>query len=507
MKWLTTRLSLGTKFALAIIGVIILAMSSSLMALYWTREIAESLHSMATDTLPSLEAAEELEIALLEQRGLVSSYILDGGEPEWLDRLEDKKKRFDEEYATAWRYASAENERDILTRLGAVYKDYIGMRDQVVKLYKAGETELAASTLVHEVNAVFEKAFGLCEDYIAKIQRGVDQDQLAADQKTRRATWVVGICVGLTAGLGLVLAWMFFAAVLLPLRKMIADAREFSGAQAENGAFPTDELRTVGAHLRLLMDDVADTRSHLEASRNRLLSAEKLATVGKLAASVAHEMRNPLTAVKMWLFSIRSAVAGDRELDHKLEIISDEILRLESIIRNFLEFSRPPALRLERRQIADLVSKTLDLFRPRIEGRGLRLSYADPGELPPVVADPEQIRQVLGNLLDNATEATPEGGQIDVTTTAERDRDGRPWVVTRIRDTGHGMPEDVGRRIFEPFFTTKDEGTGLGLCIAAQIVARHNGRLVLESSSEQGTTLALWIPTAEAEGDEQNLRG
>ena len=107
-----------------------------------------------------------------------------------------------------------------------------------------------------------------------------------------------------------------------------------------------DELRMMGNHLRNLMSDVSDTRSRLERSRDQLLVAEKLASVGKLAASVAHEIRNPLTAMKMWLFSIQEAVQGNADLGRKLGIISEEIARLESIVRDFLEFSRPRTLAL-----------------------------------------------------------------------------------------------------------------------------------------------------------------
>ena len=119
--------------------------------------------------------------------------------------------------------------------------------------------------------------------------------------------------------------------------------------------------------------------------------------------------------------------------------------------------------------------------------------------MPPVLADASQLKQVLLNLLGNAADAMAGGGEIRIAATAEKDADGRPMVVVRICDSGPGMPPDVQCRIFEPFFTTKEKGTGLGLCIAAQIMARHDGRLVLESSSEKGTTFAVWMPIATEE--------
>ena len=122
------------------------------------------------------------------------------------------------------------------------------------------------------------------------------------------------------------------------------------------------------------------------------------------------------------------------------------------------------------------------------------------------MADAAQLKQVLLNLLGNATDAMTGGGVIRITSNLEKDADGRPMVVVRFCDTGPGMPHDVQCRIFEPFFTTKEKGSGLGLCIAAQVMDRHGGGLVLESSTEKGTTFAVWIPIAAENPHAQDSR-
>jgi signal transduction histidine kinase len=244
---------------------------------------------------------------------------------------------------------------------------------------------------------------------------------------------------------------------------------------------------------------VADTRSSLERSRTRLLVAEKLASVGKLAASVAHEIRNPLTAMKMWLFSLQESVRGNPETDHKLGIISEEINRLDHIIRDFLEFSRPPALRCRAQQVDSVIRRTRELLAAALKERKVCVVQVPAPDLPSVMADAEQLKQVFVNLLINAADAMGDGGEIRIVTTAEKDVEGRGMVVVRICDSGPGMPEDVQSRIFEPFFSTKETGTGLGLCIAARIMVAHDGLLVLESSSEKGTIFAVWTPIAEVD--------
>lgn len=500
------RLKLATKISVATVGVILLAVLSSTVALFASWHLARLLDSTVTENLESVRAAGELEIALLEQRGFVSSYLLDDGNPAWLDELQQKKQSFYDWLTRAKHSARTSDEQRILKELETVYQQYDAKRNTVVALYDKGFHEDARRTLLEEVKHLAGDAYVLCEEFLTTNEANVNRKVADARQRTRQVTWTVGICVGLTLGLGTALLWLFFYGVFLPLRSIVADARVFAGENPAGGPeMPTDELRAVGLYLRVLMSDVADTRSTLEESRSRLMSAEKLASVGKLAASVAHEMRNPLTAVKMWLFSIRKTVDADPELDRKFAIISEEITRLENTIRNFLEFSRPPALKQQPLKVPLLIDKALELFGHRIGEQEIRLLRKDADALPRVMADPEQLRQVLINLLDNAAEATGEGGEIQVSCTTGSDDDGRPMVVVRIRDRGPGMPPEVRQRIFEPFFTTKEEGTGLGLCIAARIMAQHRGRLVLESSTEKGTTFAVWIPSLREVEHEQNL--
>jgi signal transduction histidine kinase len=333
------------------------------------------------------------------------------------------------------------------------------------------------------------------------------EDVQRAEARVRMTTWVVGTSAALSLVLSGFLLWLFFYRVLFPLRGMVADAELFRGDRPDKPPDSgDDELRLMGSHLRNLMSDVSDTRSRLEQSRDRLMAAEKLASVGKLAASVAHEIRNPLTAIKMWLFTIREAADGNAELDRKLGIIAEEVERLESIVRNLLEFSRPPALDTRPHSIAEMIEQTLVLISPRLAERRIHVLQPMEKGLPPVIADASQFRQVLLNLFENAIDAMPEGGEIRVSTTAETDAGGQSMEVVRVRDTGHGMPPDVQRRVFEPFFTTKELGTGLGLCIAARVMARHGGALVLESSTEKGTCFAVWVPAANEGGNGQDTR-
>jgi signal transduction histidine kinase len=493
------RIRLATKISATIVGVVVLAVISSTVAMLLAWQVGKTLAETTAENVPSVRAAEELESHLLEQEGLVRSYLLDNGNPAWLKELREREPEFQRWIAQIRDTTHvSEEEHEILLRLEAAYRELAAKREEVITLYQQGHAEKARTIFLSEVsNRLDRNAYDLCEEFIAANDRDVETLTAESEARIRLVTWLVGGAVAATIALAGVLIWFFYHDVIFPLRGMAADARLFRGGEQNHGVSSAqDELREVGENLRGLLSDFADTRSRLERSRARLLNAEKLASVGKLAASVAHEIRNPLAAMKMWLFSIRQAVQENSELEEKCGIVADEITRLESIVRHFLEFSRPAALKCRPVDMEGLVEHTLELVGPKIGQRGIRIVREPAGPLPPAMADGDQLKQVLLNLLNNAAEAMEDGGQIRVSAAAEHDADGRPMVVVRIRDTGSGMPEEVRTRIFEPFFTTKDEGTGLGLCIAAQIMARHSGLLVLESSNCQGTVFAIWTPVA-----------
>jgi signal transduction histidine kinase len=496
------RLSLQQKISATILGVIGLAVLTGTIALGSVWQLGQMINEMSTQSVFSIEAASKMELALFEQKADASAYLADGNLTR-LKNLEDDESRFDLWHREARYAARTSRDHQVLDQILPVYHEYRQKRQEAIALYQAGEAPKTA--LLEDVDERFQATVGLCNALLNQNVRFLRDANGNANQTVIRVTGLVAGCVFLTLAMGAGLCWLFYNRVIGPLRVMVADARlystEVSGREVEG---PDDELRTIGAYLRMLMSDVADTRTTLERSRAQLLNAEKLASMGKLAASIAHEIRNPLTSMRMWLFSIRKAIHHDQELERKLDLVSAEIIRLESVVRNFLEFARPPALKLRPLPVSQLIDKTVELAHHRIEDRNLRLIRQDGNGLPPVLGDADQLKQVLINLLGNAAEACNQDGEIRIATSLERDELARQMVVIRVLDNGMGVPQEVASRIFEPFFTTKDEGTGLGLCIAARIMASHNGRLVLEPPTGSGASFAVWLPVAMMEVDEQD---
>ena len=243
-------------------------------------------------------------------------------------------------------------------------------------------------------------------------------------------------------------------------------------------------------------DMINPLRMKLVESHAIIERQEKLASLGVLAAGVAHEIRNPLTAIKARLFTQQKSLrAGSPEQDDAL-VIGTEINRLERIVKDFLEFARPAEPRLVEMPAADPLWEARVLLEPQLQRAGIQLRV-EPGPPALIRADAGQIKQVLINLIQNAAESIGANGLITLRSRAEMGRLGgqsRPVVILEIADNGHGITPEVQKRLFDPFFSTKESGTGLGLSIAARILEKHGGALEFQTQVNRGTTFGIVLP-------------
>ena len=278
----------------------------------------------------------------------------------------------------------------------------------------------------------------------------------------------------------LLLVLLIVRSISRPLQKITLAA-----VQVTNGKYGTEvDLRKSNDEIGLLADsfnemsrkmaaDIEDLRSLNE----RLARAERLAAMGTLAAGVAHEVNNPLASISSLVQMLKSK-NGDESTREKLELISTQIQRISRVTQDLTEFARVRPAARSLVDVNDVVDSSLRLANLDAEFQKLRLVVTKAADLPRTVADPDQLQQVFLNLLLNARDAMPNGGELSVTTF---DRDGS--VCVSIRDTGHGVEESVRNQLFDPFFTTKPagRGTGLGLSVCYGIITAHGGRIELES--------------------------
>ena len=231
---------------------------------------------------------------------------------------------------------------------------------------------------------------------------------------------------------------------------------------------------------------------------------EVAALVGKLAAGVAHSIRNPLTGLKLRLFSFTRGMELSPAQQEDVQAMNEAVRHMEAITSNFLEFSRRPRLSKEPLDMSEVLDRTLILLQPRMEAYKVTLRRTRHAPLPRVDGDAEQLREALANLIINACEAAGTDGEVRISEERGRLAPLGPVVVIRIEDSGPGVPEELHEVIFQPFMSTKVEGTGLGLPIARRIFEEHGGWLHLHNAPGHGASFVMVLPVRK--GDDVWLR-
>lgn len=237
-----------------------------------------------------------------------------------------------------------------------------------------------------------------------------------------------------------------------------------------------------------LQKRVSEKSEALQDAQDEIVQSEKLAAMGFLSAGVAHEIRNPLNSISLYVQLMRQTTTDPDQLEHQAKILK-EVDRIDSIIRKLLDASRRNRVISSDVQINQVIDNAIEAFLPQFEARKIqvdRLYHCIPS---PITADSTELEQIFTNLFLNALDAMGNSGRLAIEVSENDDR-----VIVRVGDSGSGIDEDVFPRIFEPFFSTKSRGTGMGLPVAQRIARMYEGSMELECSSSEGTTFRLEFP-------------
>jgi len=330
-------------------------------------------------------------------------------------------------------------------------------------------------------------------DYWGSVMVGIS---LLENQKEIQRTRLMLILIGCGGFLlGLVGAVILAKRITGPLQKLVEGTVRIAKGDFTQmiSVGSRDELGDLARSFNDMTRDLLETRRQMEDANRRLIQAEKLASIGRISASIAHEIRNPLTSVKLNIQKLMQIESLDEEEKEHLSISQEGIAQIEKFIKELLNFTRVSELNPERFSVVQIVEESLKMMKNLFLEKRIVLEKRFAADLPAVVVDGDKIRQVFLNILRNAVEAVEEGGRIGLTLSRIREN-GVPKVRARISDDGCGIPEKDWENIFEPFYTTKASGFGLGLSNARKIVEQHHGSIKVAKSKGKGTTFEVRIP-------------
>lgn len=292
----------------------------------------------------------------------------------------------------------------------------------------------------------------------------------------------------------LILIFLVTMVVMRPIERIVEMSRKFIAGDitARVGIRPSGEMGVLCRAVDYMADAVAERENQMkQAIQHQVTRAEKLASIGRLAAGVAHEINNPLTGVLTFSHLLREKPNMDAQDREDLDLIIRETTRAADIVRGLLDFARERPVLMERVDLNEVVRRTVRLIANQKKFDRIVIEELLQEDLPEVRGDMNQLQQVLLNLSLNACTAMPDGGKLTIRTAVEGDE-----VLLKTADTGCGIKPEHLDRIFEPFFTTQDvgRGTGLGLSVTHGIVEQHGGRLEVQSREGEGSTFTIRLP-------------
>jgi signal transduction histidine kinase len=497
---------------------------------------AWSIHRLQTnlalilsDNVMSVEASLDLENALRQARYHSLLYLVHPRDAT-LKQIEQDERAFEDALDRALESANTPDEEALLDRIEGGYEQYREemerLRSEVARTGPRQDfVELARTHPIRHIT-------NPCQE-LGRMNRRQLQSNAADSNELSRKTWRVLLLLGLGGPIGGLIAGFGMSRGLsrsitrlsFRVRDVVdrldtARARGLGDSASTPATSPDAEaapasgtihltvkadgdLGTLDRQLQHVLRRVEEVTERCQRQQRDILRAEQLAAVGQLAAGVAHEVRNPLTGIKLLVeAALRPRRDGAPFLSEEdLCVIRDEITRLEGIVQHFLDFARPPAPQLQPVDLRDLAQRPLDLIRGRARQQRVTVEVALPEATVPVRADPGQVHTVVANLLFNALDAMPRGGRLRLAVAPAEGGMAR----LEVADTGPGISPELSGRLFTPFATTKPTGTGLGLSLSRRIVEEHGGRIAACGAPESGACFVVELPAAAVSTSEAPL--
>ncbi len=465
--------------------------------LYYIAWVDRSHTRDLADNFKTIHATDAMQDALWRMQATVIEVVEHADRRTQLE-VADLESEFEDYFAGARASATTPEAKSLLEDIG---KQFLVYRHAIDRRFDAkSEKERAAVPLVDLSRSA--RVIAQSCNHMQDIEENAVAEQIAQRTRLRTALswimlvlWVVGPAVGIAWGVW-VARWLRRSISQISIS--LKDAA--GGLEREVDHFelvPSDDLPVLHRQVEIVASQIKHVVEDLQEARRETMLADRLAAVGEMAAGVAHEIRNPLTSVKLLVQSAANGHAGLALTDEHVHVVVQQISRMENTIQGLLDFARPPQMKQLRHDVRDTLQRALNLAEGYAKQQAVTVERNWPPDPVIIDGDPEQLHQVFVNLLMNGVEAMPDGGVLRITMSCVN----APGPACRVRfcDNGQGIPAAIMQRIFEPFVTDKQRGTGLGLAVSRRIVQQHGGKLTAANAPQQGAIFTVDLPMREEE--------
>lgn len=484
----------------------LLLVGSCLLSAWSIHRLQSNLSSILSENVASLHAALDLENQMRQLRYHSFQYLLSPS-AETFQQIDGDERALQEAMARARSAATTDAERDLLHQIESGFGKYqdemARLRGEVALIGPRGDfAKLARNHPLRHIVAP-------CQELARVSREQLDRTAAESDELSARSSRVLlllglaGPAGGLLCGYG-ILRGLTRSITSLSVRvrdvvDSLNDSLTGPGDGIEVGSVTVaagGDLGEMDRQLQHVLGRIAEVTEQLQRQHADVLRAQQLAAVGQLAAGVAHEVRNPLTGMKLLVEAALRPRHPQPLSEEDLRVIHGEIARIEETVQNFLAFARPQPLCRQSVDLREVVGRPIDLVRTRARQQEVAIEVQLPERPVPVSLDVGQFHVVLVNLLLNALDAMPHGGKLSVQ--AEVGEGSSGACKLKVRDTGPGIAPEMAGRLFTPFASTKPTGTGLGLSLARRIVEEHGGRIAAAGPEGGGACFTVVLPVESA---------
>ncbi len=481
-----------TRTATLLSVLVMITVLGTSAALFHAWKSKRTIDLLISNNVGDMLMAAELDIALLRQQGIIAAYMLDDGDSTWIEEMSRLERIFRSKLEKVEKAAKTTGEQGLLHQVHEAFNAYDAMRDEVLQVYESGGWALARRVYLDELNNRYLSVASLCDTVVELNSLEIKDALRKSESQVNRLTAILVSSVFLTILLGMALIWFLFRGLFAPIKHMARDIKSFSVGEKTTAEFSeAHDLRALRYYLKSLMTQITEARSDLATSRRELIHAERLAAIGGVVAQIAHEIKTPLVSIGGFAYAIENRPNQTDKVRNFARIISQEAARLEQMLKDMMEFSKPVRVKPQMQSLNKLIHDLETILRHH-SPNGIILDFQLDPRTPEIPIDPNPMAQVVLNLVKNGIEAVGTQGVVTICT---RPIPGGAALI--VKDDGPGIAADIQPRIFEPFFTTKQKGNGLGLAICQQIVAEHGGEIHCESNAGLGTTFIIEIPVHE----------